>query len=759
MSACRDKRFEDLLGAYEVGMLDDDDRRALELHALDCESCRQNLLQFDDAARLLKNDPDVRRAIQEVSTASPEPTGFSRLFSRMKTRPVLVPALLAAAAVFVLLVLQPWHIEFHPNEAVAVENRLAVMYFDNLADPGDQQRLGEIAANLLITDLSSSSYFQVVSGQRLYDILKLLGREGQKHIDRQIAREVADTARADLMLMGSILQTEPYFLLTAQLLEVSTGDVIASQRIEGEPGQDIFALVDRLTVQIKNGLSLPDGAVHERDRRVAEVTTSSPEAYRYYLEGLEYLNKYYLTDAVDCFAKAVELDSTFAMAYYYLSELTDRNLVEKAMTHLDHTGPREKYYIRSLNASVQGKLLEAIAELKELIARFPDEKEAMYQLGVYSTTVSKYKEAVDWFERALAIDPADRKVHNHLAYLYDQMGEYEKAISAIDAYIALAPGEANPFDSRGEICARNGRVDQAIESFQQALRIKPDFFNSLFNLGNMYLLRQEYARADSFYTRLAMHTDPGTRSLGRLYRSFIPLVQGKFSEALRMLDDGLAADEAEGHIEVTSAFKHFIKSRIYVELGQCEKAIEEFTLDKEIFRQVNPKSEIYDRNIEVQMLVECGKLDEAERVAQSLKEDIIASQTMMGPYWYALGCIELGRGDLEAAIGHFRQTLNTWHDYPVHYMLAQSYLAADRVAEAVVELEGLQSDYTRWRVFWSIWNAQSYYYLGIAYEKSNWREKAIAQYETFLGLWQDVDHESEMIGDAARRLAHLRESL
>ena len=58
MSECRDKRFEDLLGAYEVGMLDNDDQRDLELHALECESCRQNLLQFDEAARLLMHDPD-----------------------------------------------------------------------------------------------------------------------------------------------------------------------------------------------------------------------------------------------------------------------------------------------------------------------------------------------------------------------------------------------------------------------------------------------------------------------------------------------------------------------------------------------------------------------------------------------------------------------------------------------------------------------------------------------------------------------------
>lgn len=58
------------------------------------------------------------------------------------------------------------------------------MYFDNLVDPGDSLRLGEIATNLLITDLSQSRYVNVVSSQRLYDILKQFGKEGQKRIDR-----------------------------------------------------------------------------------------------------------------------------------------------------------------------------------------------------------------------------------------------------------------------------------------------------------------------------------------------------------------------------------------------------------------------------------------------------------------------------------------------------------------------------------------------------------------------------------------------
>ena len=82
------------------------------------------------------------------------------------------------------------------------------------------------------------------------------------------------------MLVGSILNTEPEIIIAAQLIEVASGHSIASQRLEGQPGERIFSLVDQLTVEIKNDLSLPSAATAERDREIADVTTHSAEAGR-----------------------------------------------------------------------------------------------------------------------------------------------------------------------------------------------------------------------------------------------------------------------------------------------------------------------------------------------------------------------------------------------------------------------------------------------------------------------------------------------
>ncbi len=765
MGACTDKRFQHLLYAYEQGMLSDEERRELELHLLDCEHCFKDVQEFREAAELIKHDSDVLRSVREFVEHGPAASVVRDEGDRPRYRklwPRFIPVVLAATAALVLLVLKPWEIEFRPaGEAVAVEPRLAIMYFDNVADQEDEQRLGEIATNLLITDLSESGYLQVISGQRLYDVLKLLGQEGQKRIDRDIARLAADTAGADVMLLGSILQTDPHFVLTALLIDVSTGNVLAAQRVTGEIGEDIFSLVDKLTTEIKGDLTLPAAAGTEPDRRVAEVTTHSPEAYRYYLQGIDLLNKFYNQEAAEYFEQAIELDSTFAMAYYYLSALVDRSLIDRAVQYIDRSSKKEAYFIRSRQAGYNGDSDQAIAELQEAIQRYPDEKKAYYSLGQYFDARREYERAAEYLNQALAIDPLYQQVINYLAYVYNRMGEYEKAIAAINRYISLAPDEANPYDTRGEIYAKNGKADLAIESFRKALEIKPDFHNSRWNLGHLLVLTHNYAGADSAYRQLAMADDVPTRSMARIYQPYIPMVQGKFAEAMRVIEANLAADSAEGLDNVPPynyACKFFIKSRVLVEQKKYLRAKKTFEEFMERYRVAYPDAIIYERDGYVGLLTEIGDLATAEEVAELMKSALEEGNYPLDAYWHAAGALELAKGNPQAAIMFLTKISPAQMYYSKRFLLARAYYEAGQLAEAAAEFEALVTDYSSSRVFWCIWDVKLRYYLGLVYEESRWYSKAITQYETFLEFWKNADPGIPEIDDAKTRLARLKAS-
>ncbi|UCD18130.1 MAG: serine/threonine protein kinase, partial [Candidatus Zixiibacteriota bacterium] len=83
--------------------------------------------------------------------------------STMYTRPaaktpirllrVFLPIFLVVLVIAVL-VMKPWRIDVLPTqEVIAAENRLAIMYFDNLVDPEDKDRIARMITSLLITDL------------------------------------------------------------------------------------------------------------------------------------------------------------------------------------------------------------------------------------------------------------------------------------------------------------------------------------------------------------------------------------------------------------------------------------------------------------------------------------------------------------------------------------------------------------------------------------------------------------------------------
>ena len=765
MKKCIDDRFRKMLESYELGLLNEKDREEFELHLMDCQHCLESVLHFAEVSRHLCHST---RAQQKVAQLAKEPSTLDNVPRDRLDRDRqgskwlrYMPIPLATAAALVLLILNPWQLEFRPTQtAIAAENRLVVLYFENLSDPGDPARLREVIPSLLITDLSESRQLMVVSSQRLRDILMRLGQDSATVIERDIATRVAEEAAARWMLLGSIVQSETDLALSTQLVEVISGDVISSQRVNRNPDETVFSLVDRLSASVRADLRLAAAAGDEHDPRVADITTHSTEAYRCYLEGLDYESKLYYAEAVTSFTRALEYDSTFAMAYYYLAGLENPELINKAMEYSDHASRKEQLYIGSKQAWFAGDTSRYVNELQTIVQQFPDESEAFRKLGKHCWSQHRYEEAIGYLNRALEIDSSYKNVYNDLAYIYDEIGDFEKAILAINNYITIAPDEANPYDSRAEIYARNGKLDLAIESYEKALDIKPDFPDAAIKLASLYMFRGEYAKAEYWFGEPARMNLKGTRPGELLDLATLLIYQGEFAQALESLDRGLDSlsetEIAATHPQIIPHL-HAWKASVF-EFTDVNRAVQSIETAIELSGRAFPDNKWIYRPFYARLLAESGNISRADEVAQELKRYLEKRGSGLHFYWQAAGMVEMIRGNLQKGVSLLEKGADSSMpalDFNGHYLVAVAYLESGQISRAVRKFEQLLSIYSLGRASSPNRGPLMHYYLGVAYEESRWYDEAVEQYEAFLDIWGDTDSRIAFVENARQRLARL----
>jgi tetratricopeptide (TPR) repeat protein/predicted Ser/Thr protein kinase len=693
-----------------------------------------------------------------ASRLIPTPPGTGRRAFRLA-------GILGAVAVAIILyfVFEPFRIEMGPDRAaIAQENSLAIMYFENMVDPQDTDKTGQMVTALLITDLSESQYMRVLSRQRLYDILARLGEEDQNVIDKSVASQVAEVAGVKWILTGTVLQVEPTIVLTSEISDAETGEILATQRAAGRTGDDLFAVVDALTGEIRKDMSLPEEAQAEEDRPISEITTHSADAYRYFLEGVVLNDKYYLEEARESFQKAVELDSTFAMALYFLSTLTmgeeGRELADRALKYSAGASEIERYYIEAYYSYLAEDYNETIRLLQRIVDRWPDDKMTHFTMAViYNLMLAEPELAVQQCKRTLEIDPLYKRAYNQMAYAYDRMGDRDSSLWAINRYIELAPDEPNPYDTRGDLYSYDGRLDEALASYEKADEIKPGF--STLKIGHLHLFEGRYAQAESCYKVMASATDRWDRCQARMYLAIVPLYQGKFQEALKLLDQGIAADQMEQTLRRNAADKYRLTANIYLALRDYDAAITAALKGRDILAKAYPDNPAFIIDFYAHQLARTGRIEQAEEVIRDLesriKKDVLAHSDS---YWVVKGNIAYARGDLDEAIACFGKGLEAAPEpyFHIRSMLGETYLQAGRLDMAVATFEKALQRYDEARALCPVRAVKTQYWLGLAYERSGWTSRAAEQYKIFLDIWKDADPGIPEIEEARQHLARLK---
>lgn len=306
-------------------------------------------------------------------------------------------------------------------------------------------------------------------------------------------REAGKELRVHAVLSAGFIRSGDKIRVTAQLLDVVSGDILWSDRIDAEGG-DILVLQDSIAQRILEGLrlELTDLEAEKLGRRA----TDNPAAWEEYLRGRDNFGRFIFRtiDAEDCdaaianFKRAIELDSHFALAYSGLGacyanrvfkglgEPEDYTYAEAAFSKAFFYDPNvvEARVLMVMIYMARGEKKKARSEIELLQKQFPNDAALYFVTGVINRLDGKYEESLKAFERLARLDPAARAVAAYnRARIFIYTREFDKANAELDKGFQVEPNHPMLKIFRSGVMYYQGKHDESLATIAGVLKENP----------------------------------------------------------------------------------------------------------------------------------------------------------------------------------------------------------------------------------------------------------------------------------------------
>ena len=614
---------------------------------------------------------------------------------------------------------------------------------------------------MLTTNLAQVKGLDVLSTERVLGAVQSATKDG-KSLDPAQAQKVARDAGADAYITGALLKVGPTQLrLDVRVQDTASGQILFSDKLDGQDVQSIFGMVDRLTASIA-GNFLPASTAPAKGPEIENASTSNVEAYKHYELGMDYSRRFLDQDAVREFNEAVRLDPQFALAYMRLADqyglvgdqLRSNELVLKVDQMQSRLPRYEQLSLQALRAARSRDFETEIAVRQQLVSEFPRATTDRGIAATYLCLIGKGAQGLEMLQQGLALDPKNEDLLNFQSYELAKQGDFTGALAASDGYIAVRPGDPNPFDSRGDVLFLAGRDDEAIASYRKVLELKPDFSDSGENLklAVVYIDQKKTDMANAAFQQAAHRASP----LARLY---VPGIEAQFKQLAGDFE-GALSDYREavlqlGKAKQSEAADDFLEryARLSVMLGQGSTALafaQQQKLDGE----------------ELQAIAFLQTMAGNTSAAQQTFQRFAASHPWVAPRAMEIQqatndlSAAVERGDGQTALSQLARVPDVQVPYRLFlrartHLLVNDYSTAEAEFRTTLRLDhDMENDRVIARRF-PVVAMLSHYYLGQLYERTSKHEQAINEYQEFLSYFPGAKAPLPQVSDARTALKRL----
>ena len=462
------------------------------------------------------------------------------------------------------------------------------------------------------------------------------------------------------------------------------------------------------------------------------VTTHSGEAYGEYCIGVNLQNKFYFEEAFVHFEKAVELDTSFAMAYcrqglihWGFGRIEEaRKALAKAVELAPQKTEKEQLIIAFHHAHTNREYDKAEEMIQKLALRYPQAIEPYDYRGDEFFRKREYEKGIKEYKRLIEIDPNYALAYNQLGYAYAFLGNFDEAVNNLKKYVFLAPDQPNPHDSLGEIYLLMGRYDEAITMFNKARRLKSDFAFAINHLGSAYRQKGMYRKAVKYFEKsLALCTDQWCKVDKLIEIARIHYEKGDNDSSLAILEQITAQGPQLFIVK-------WLKGLNYIDQGKIEEAILQKEQMEELLASESTQEGIDERRTQIDR------------------------EWLMKYFLHLSGKIELGRNMYDKAIENFYTifsfTLRTEEDIFFRTALAEALYKGGELEKAIAELKNVFKINPNY--------APSRYVSSRIFEELGDFQKASTEMEKYLFILDGCDEEFSKVEEIRKRLNSIKES-
>jgi tetratricopeptide (TPR) repeat protein/tRNA A-37 threonylcarbamoyl transferase component Bud32 len=601
--------------------------------------------------------------------------------------------------------------------------------------------LGDVVSEAVRTNLAQSRAVNVVTTSSLVAAMQRMQRNPTDRVDLALAREIAQREGIKAVVAGTVTPVGQSFIITTRLVAAESGDELAVYRETAKDAADIIPTVDRLTRRLRGRIGESLKSVKEAPA-LAQVTTSSLDALRSFAAGLRAndVEGDYLK-AIPLFEEAITKDSTFAAAYVQLAYSLGN---------------------AAIRTSRRDSLMERAFQLRN---RLP-ERERYNVEGAYWVRKDRPK-AIAAFERAVAIDSSNTDVLNSLALLYSSARDYGRSERLFRRALANEPENGVIMSNLGGTLVAEGKLE-AVDSLHRVMRERRIPYPTARREGDVLYLRGQFDSVEKL-ARATIRSTPSIAVGATEYLQNVVALRGRFREA-----DSIAAALGTRNASAERGGGPFGRAVAAAMTdgwfrGRTQQAIARLdSLARTIpARDSSSIDELLDLGSTYAIIGAADRARAMVREADALVLDSLTRRNMASRRADLDGDIAMAEGRTPAAVAAYHRAelggdgLPAGCTFCAPAFLGIAYDRGNMADSAIANLERYLSTPSPGRVSLDRWlMAPAHKRLGELYEARGDNARAVSHYTAFVNLWQRADPDMQpRVAEVRARMERLLRTL